>query len=159
QYDVIVGEVTEAMLVRWRELARTDRTVDVYYEMRRAVVDFSFRLIFGRSLGSELDRLTDTAFFAEHMFAQQIPSWIPNAQNRRFHREGKEMKLLFEQTIGEIKNHPDKTDCIVRYLLENPDKELGRAWTTQEMRDESFSVFFGAHALANPLTWTFYLLS
>lgn len=160
QSDRLVAECVQDMLSRWERREDPGAPLDINREMRRLVVDFSFRLLFGQALGEQIDDLTNTTHFAEKMFGVQLPPpWIPTLRNLRFWREGKQLQKLFDDAIAATSRAAADAPCVTKQLLQTTDPHLGRPWTPKEVRDECFSIFFGAHAMSNPLTWTFYLLS
>ncbi|MDE3060699.1 MAG: cytochrome P450 [Pseudomonadota bacterium] len=154
-----VPEVVARIFGRWDACAEAGRTIDIYYEMQRLVVDLSFEVLFSETLGERLDEICRATHFAEKMFPTQTPFWLPLPSNRRFRQVGKQLNYLMREILVRREEAKEWPADILSALLAAVDPQLNRKWTNQEVISESFSIYFGASAMSSPLTWALYLLS
>jgi len=133
--------------------------IDIFWEMRRLIIDLSFEMFFSEILGDELDRVSKSIEFAEAMFPVQIPPFfLPTPNNLRFRREGKYLKKLMREILMRRRANPTEHTDLLTYFFNTEDSAIGRKWTDDELVNEMF-VIFGTSAMTTALGWGIYLLA
>ncbi|MDE3016782.1 MAG: cytochrome P450 [Pseudomonadota bacterium] len=159
QYCQNIPAIIARHFPRWDHYAAEGRTVDIYYELRRLVIDLSFNILLSESLEERLDQVCQDTHFAESMFTTQTPLWIPTPSNLRYRKTAKRFWALMHRIVREHREKPEQYHDILASILHTTDPQLGRTWTNQEAVDEMFSIYFGASAMSSPLAWALYLLA
>ena len=129
-------------------------TIDLMREIRRLIVDLTFRLFFSVDLGPDLDRVVGWTELLENEFQRTDPAWFPTPRNRACKRAEREFGALAERLIRERRRQEPREADALTDLFQREDPKLGRAWNDGEIRDELFSIYFGASAMATPIIWT-----
>jgi cytochrome P450 len=150
---------TQAMLGRWAALADTGRAVNITRELGLLTIDVIFKALFSEELGPRLEGVYQETDWILRSLADMSPLWLPLPKNFRFRRIARSLQALMRGMIQRRMDNPGGPRDVLSYLLETPDKQLGRSWDADEVQDELFSIYFGASIMRIGLIWMFYLLA
>ena len=127
--------------------------VELARAVRRYVTDLTFRLFFSHDLGPGLDDVVAWTECLEDEFQKTSPWWIPSPSNARYLSAARGFAAFAERLVAERRASPPDRPDVLSPLYERDCPHLGRRYTDAEIRDELFSVFFGASAMATPIVW------
>ncbi|MEP3297814.1 MAG: cytochrome P450 [Pseudoruegeria sp.] len=138
----------------------TDKPIDLADATRRHITDVTFRLFFSVELDeNDLSEIAHWTEVLENEFPKTMPQWLPTPGNTRFRHASARFSKFVDQLIAQRRiTKPKKPDSLSP-LFEKEDPKLGRMWTDVEIRDEFFSHYFGASAMATPISWVLYILA
>jgi cytochrome P450 len=146
----------DSMSAEWLRRSYASGPFDLYFEMRRLVADYSLRGLFSHTSRDGLDKIVDAGIVLEDAFANWTPIWFPTPLNYRFLRGSRYVRGFFAQLIKERQASQDRQPDLLSYLVTLGESQTD-PWTLEELVEECLSTYFGANAMASPLTWAVYL--
>lgn len=166
-FGQLMTEATVAMLDRWQPVAQNDAPLDIQVEMTRLSLRIAGLALFSLDLSSELDVVGRTFSTVGPLISSYTslpfpPLWIPTPRNRRLLAGLNTLNTVVYNIIEERRKQPidaQGTD-LLGMLLSTQDAESGASMSTQQLRDEVFTLLLaGYETTAAALAWTWYLLS
>jgi cytochrome P450 len=166
-YASVMVDATSQLLSRWRADAATGKAVTIGPEMSRLTLVIASRTLFDRDLSQEADSVGKAFSVVGHYLEARfnhplafLPSWVPTANNRRFHQAVRTMNelvmALIRQRRADARDHGD----LLSMLIEARDEETGESMTDDQLRSQSLTFLIAGHeTTATALTWTWYLLA
>ena len=140
--------------------ADADVPVDLRLVVRKVVVELTFRLFFSHALAEEeMEQVVHWTELLEGEFQKTAPWWIPTPANAAYLQASQGFARLAERVIAHRRRTPPDGPDALTNLFEGTDRTTGQPWTDDQIRDELFSVYFGASAMATPIIWTLLTLS
>ena len=140
---------------------------DVTHEMMALTLDVAVRTLFGTTIPGEAERIGDALTFLMRYSLRRLrapvripPHW-PTPRNRRAQREHDFLDSVVYRIIderrskGDAVNHGDLLSLLMGAMDED-----GSQMTSQQLRDETMTLFLAGHeTTALTLAWGWYLLS
>ncbi len=159
EYATSIHESVEAMFNRWDNLSQSPLAFDLFKEMKRLIVDYTFRHFFSCNLGHDLHTVEESTHFMVERFLDTGPLWSPTAKNWRYRHEVSWLKNFIEELIKDHLLDSTKNDDLISKLLRFEETETAMEWNKTEIRDELLSFYFGMSNLGTSLSWVLYTLS
>lgn len=156
-FQAVAEERTTAWSDRLRETPEIK--VEMYREFWEIVVDASFRAFFSTKLGDRLGEVVDMSQYIEHSFVEPVPLWLPLERNRRFKRDGDNLRQLFRELLARRRaEEVDGPRDVLGFLIS--ESQSGSSLANDEaIVDEMASLYFGMCVMAVSLAWAIYLLA
>lgn len=169
RYLDVVTAHTDRLLTRWQAGAagREGMTVEMMFEMMRTTMGIIADIIFSvhdieRDAAEQNKALTAVfeVLTARTTAFQQLPGWLPTADNRRIAHATEVIEAfmlpLIRQRRAEGKDYGD----ILSDLIAAKDEETGTQLSDREICNELKTLFGAGHeTTALMLMWTLYLLA
>ena len=152
QYISLLPPLLEKYIANWEHQAEKHAVFDIFYDLRKLIVEYNFKKIFNADLTDEEVRtLEATTLYADLNFVKPTPMFLPTYSNIKFKKSVNTILKTLNQKAALRLLHAHEKKCIVDYLLEVPLK--GNALT-----GELASIYFGASVMGTTLAWAFSLI-
>ncbi|HEX4004415.1 MAG TPA: cytochrome P450 [Candidatus Acidoferrales bacterium] len=164
EYSTTMAEIAESHIAQWRD----GEERNVSQDMMGLTLDIAVRTLFGTTLPGEAEQVGHAmTFLMRYSLRRQrmplrIPETWPTPNNRRARQELAFMDSLVYRIISERQasnggsaHHHD----LLALLMDAMDED-GSHMTTQQLRDETMTLFIAGHETTSQmLSWTWYALS
>ena len=148
----------DEMFDRWtsHSSSRKEPVIDLFSEIKRLLIDYSFREFFSETLGTKLETVEHASHFVVDCFGDPPPGRFPSLRDIRFALNAHFLKRLMGGVIAKHERESRRYDDVVSRLLalRRCGKEL--SWNNLEVRDELFSTYFGTSNLATAIAWALF---
>jgi cytochrome P450 len=150
--DTMIGEATQAMLDRWRQLQRENQPVDVAREMAALTLSVTTRALFGVNLGEEVREIGEVV--------NRSIGLLEKPSDPRLQQSVTQLNEVVDRIIRKRRvNFNDGGDLLSSMMLAR-DAATGEGMSDQQLRDQIMTLMLaGYDTTASALTWTWYLLS
>ena len=164
EYAATMAEIAQSHIAQWRD----GEARNVSQDMMGLTLDIAVRTLFGTALPGEADQVGRAmTFLMRYSLRRQrmpvrIPETWPTPNNRRANQELAFMDSLVYRIISERQagngNAAPHNDLLA--LLMDAMDEDGSHMTSQQLRDETMTLFIAGHETTSQmLSWTWYALS
>ncbi|HUA00282.1 MAG TPA: cytochrome P450 [Candidatus Aquilonibacter sp.] len=162
-YAATMTQIAQDHIARWRD----GEERDVSQDMMGLTLDIAVRTLFGTTLPGEAEQVGRAmTFLMRYSLRRQrlpvrIPESWPTPNNRRANQELAFMDSLVYRIIAERRgaNGQARHDDLLALLMDAMDDD-GSHMTTQQLRDETMTLFIAGHETTGQmLSWTWYALS
>ena len=161
EYAAPMVECASRHIADWRD----GETRDIARDMTRLTLEVAVRTLFGTTLPSEAQHISDALHFLMRYqiwrmrFPIRVPETWPTPKNRRAMRELDFVNSLVYRIIEEKRSRAAEGDDLLSLLMGAMDED-GSQMTPQQLRDETMTLFLAGHeTTALLLAWTWYLLA
>lgn len=144
----------------------TKKQIELTDEMNFLTLDIVSKCLFGINLDGNFDKVQEAITTENEFLTRKImkpftaPMWLPTKENRRYKTARKFSSDLIFNIIKKRQEDSSLHHDLLSMLMNAIDEETGEKMTTQQLKDESVTIFVAGHeTTANALSWTFYLLS
>jgi cytochrome P450 len=162
-YAATMSEIAESHIAHWRD----GEERNVSQDMMGLTLDIAVRTLFGTTLPGEAEQVGRAmTFLMRYSLRRQrmpvrIPETWPTPNNRRANQELAFMDSLVYRIISERQaaNGNAHHNDLLALLMDAMDED-GSHMTTQQLRDETMTLFIAGHETTSQmLSWTWYALS
>jgi cytochrome P450 len=163
EYAATMLEIAESHIAQWRD----GEERNVSQDMMGLTLDIAVKTLFGTTLPGEAEQVgRSMTFLMRYSLRRQrmpvrIPETWPTPNNRRAVRELAFMDSLVFRIISERQaaNGNAHQNDLLALLMDAMDED-GSHMTTQQLRDETMTLFIAGHETTSQmLSWTWYALS
>lgn len=138
--------------------------IDLHAAMMRLTLQIVGKTLFHADVerdaprvGESLQVLLEHAFDFRRMLI--TPYWLPTRRNRQAHRAIRELTEIIDRIIERHRAANVDGGDLLSLLIQAQD-EHGSRMTTQQLRDETLTLFLAGHeTTASTLSWTWWLLA
>lgn len=163
RYLDVVTRHTTRRLNTWRD----GQEIEMMFEMMRTTMGIIADIIFSvgdieRDAADQNQALTAVfeVLTARTTAFQQLPLWMPTADNRRIAKATEVIEAFMLPMIAERRRAATQCDDILGDLIEAKDDETGAQLSDREICNELKTLFGAGHeTTALMLMWTLYLLA
>jgi cytochrome P450 len=160
-YAPVMGELTRAMLARWRP----GMQIDAQFEFSSLTSAIALKTLFGLDDPGDREEFADSLYRAFELLGQRLrslvkfPMWVPTPRNLRTRRAIAHLFRVVDGFIAAGQSRKEPGDDLLSRLVAARDED-GSAMTAQQLRDEAMTLYLAGHeTTALTLTWSWYLLA
>ncbi len=161
--SAVITEVTDDLVERWAEPARTGQAVDITDDMMKLAMGVLGRMLFGVDLRDYAERLLPSVRFSLKAMIltgevkQMLPPWVPTKYRRELKGHQKVLNDVMNEIIDLHRAGGGSADSIVSALLSATHEVTGQPFTQGQIRAELKTLFLAGHETTGcALTWTLY---
>lgn len=162
-YGSIMVAQTERMLQDWRN----DERRDIHADMMQLTLQIVMKCIFNTEIEEqESQTIAHALDVAIHWFESKrrqyflVWEWLPQPENRRYHRAIAQMNRTIDQLIRDRRRTLTTDTDLLSLLMAARDQDTGEQMSDRLLRDEVAALMLAGHeSTANTLTWTWMLLA
>lgn len=161
-YVAQLPAIVERTLEQWASLGPAGGTVDISHAMRDLVTAANLKVFFSFEPNArQLSDIAEWTHFIEHRLVGVIPLWVPTPTNLKFNAYARRLRDTFSDMVKRRAQLPEgeQPKDLLTVLLKAKHGDSGAAWTTDDIVDEAFSVFFGASVVAVTIAWGLHRLA
>jgi len=148
------------------EKMKSLKQVDILEEMNFLALDIVTKALLGTTIDTDLKKIQESIAIGNKYLSKKImkplslPIWLPTPESIRYKKSRKFSRDIVLDIINNRKNDPTEHHDLLSMLMNAKDEETGEKMSTQQLRDETITMFVAGHeTTSNALAWTFYLLS
>ena len=160
-YSGVMGDLTRAMLGRWR----AGEEVDIHYEFSGLTSAIALRTLFGLDDAGDREEFVATLRRAFDLLSDRfrniirLPHWLPTPRNIRTRRAIAHLYRVVDGFIAAGRKRQEAADDLLSRLVAAQDVD-GTRMSESQLRDEAMTLYLAGHeTTALTLSWSWYLIA